>query len=152
MSPWVPTVRSPVMEEVWEHRPGLAWSGRACWGWGVELRGIRPKSVSLGQSIHECPGVKDSGTVADCLRVTCPRAEGSTHRQIPFALFIIYHGKWVPLSQKQFYPSPRPSIGLTPSALHRDLLWNSETRCQGRRPPRVPALPPSIASKHSGSA
>ena len=45
--------------------------------WGVELRGIRPKSVSLGQSIHECPGVKDSGTVAGRLRVTCPRVEGS---------------------------------------------------------------------------
>lgn len=39
MSPWVPTARSPVMEEVWDHRPGLAWSGRACWGVGGGTEG-----------------------------------------------------------------------------------------------------------------
>lgn len=71
----------------------------------MELRGIRPKSVSLGQSIHECPGVKDSGTVADCLRVTCPRVEGSMHRQIAFALFNL-PWKMGPITTETALPQP----------------------------------------------
>ena len=35
-SPWVLAARIPVMEGVWNHRPGLAGSGRASGGRGAE--------------------------------------------------------------------------------------------------------------------
>ena len=36
------------MEEVWEHRPGLAGSGRACGGGGGGLKGTKTESMIWG--------------------------------------------------------------------------------------------------------